>query len=96
MQYNFNCRSRNVFLRITDGKKYCYYGGYAWSCTLVLGVLAIFAHFTMDYDMKPSPNLTFDQQREQIGKTFLLVFLNNKYIILLKTSKANFLCFLLI
>lgn len=62
-------RSRNVFLRITDGKKYCYYGGYAWSCTLVLGILALFAHFTMDYT-EVKQNLTFDQQREQIGKYF--------------------------
>lgn len=55
-----------MFLRITDGKKYCYYGGYAWSCTLVLGILALFAHFTMDYP-EVKQNLTFDQQREQIG-----------------------------
>lgn len=68
-----NCRSRNVFLRITDGKKYCYYGGYAWSCTLVLGILALFAHFTMDYQ-EVKQNLTFDQQREQIGKYFCLFY----------------------
>ncbi|XP_060522858.1 probable G-protein coupled receptor Mth-like 5 [Cylas formicarius] len=66
-------RSRNVFLRITDGKKYCYYGSYAWSCTLILGCLAVFAHFTMDYqDMKPT--LNFDQQQEQIGSLGMIIF----------------------
>jgi G protein-coupled receptor Mth (Methuselah protein) len=56
-------KSRNVFLRITDGKKYCYYSAYSWSCTIVLGVLAVFAHFTMDYpEEEPGPD-----QKEQIG-----------------------------
>ncbi|XP_023025207.1 G-protein coupled receptor Mth-like 5 [Leptinotarsa decemlineata] len=68
-------RSRNVFLRITDGKKYCYYCSYAWSCTIVLGFLAVFAHFTMDYpDVQYTQNLTFDQQREQIGSLGLIIF----------------------
>ncbi|KAG5870807.1 hypothetical protein JTB14_005357 [Gonioctena quinquepunctata] len=68
-------RSRNVFLRITDGKKYCYYCSYAWSCTIILGVFAIAAHFTMDYpDVQYSHNLTFDQEREQIGSLGLIIF----------------------
>ncbi|CAG9821362.1 unnamed protein product [Phaedon cochleariae] len=68
-------RSRNVFLRITDGKKYCYYGGYAWSCTIILGVLAIFAHYTMDYpEINSKVMLTFDQQREQIGSLGMIIF----------------------
>lgn len=67
----FNCRSRNVFLRITDGKKYCYYGGYAWSCTAVLGALALFAHYLMDYPNSKKRGLTFDQEREQFGKVYL-------------------------
>ncbi|XP_022194727.2 probable G-protein coupled receptor Mth-like 5 [Nilaparvata lugens] len=41
-------RSRNVFLRITDGRKYCYYSFYVWSCTIGMAVFAIFAHFTLD------------------------------------------------
>lgn len=66
-------KSRNVFLRITDGKKYCYYGAYAWSCTIILGLLAIFAHFTMDYpDFKPVNN-QYDQQ-EQIGSLGMIIF----------------------
>lgn len=59
-------RSRNVFLRITDGKKYCYYSMYCWSCTIVLGLVAIFAHYTMDY---PTINYTSPEpEHESIGK----------------------------
>lgn len=73
-------RSRNVFLRITDGKKYCYYGVYAWLCTITLGSLAMFAHFTMDY---PDLSLSMiknniEKPREQIGLYYfelIIVFL---------------------
>lgn len=66
-------KSRNVFLRITDGKKYCYYSSYAWSFTIILGVLAVFAHFTMDYpEVKKS--ITFEQQREEIGSLGMIIF----------------------
>ncbi|VVC26933.1 Methuselah ectodomain, domain 2,GPCR, family 2-like [Cinara cedri] len=41
-------KSRNVFLRITDGRKYCYYSLYVWSCTIAMGGMAIFAHFILD------------------------------------------------
>lgn len=51
-------RSRNVFLRVTDGRKYCYYSCYAWGCTAMMSVIALFAHFMMDTteikDSKPS------------------------------------------
>lgn len=66
-------KSRNVFLRITDGKKYCYYCSYAWSCTLILGALAVFAHFSLDYpEVKYSIN--FEMQREQIGSLGMIIF----------------------
>ncbi|XP_077300264.1 G-protein coupled receptor Mth-like 5 isoform X2 [Arctopsyche grandis] len=41
-------KSRNVFLRVTDGRKYCYYMCYAWGCTILMCGLAIFAHFMLD------------------------------------------------
>jgi len=41
-------KSRNVFLRITDGRKYCYYSFYVWGCMLIMGGLAIFAHLILD------------------------------------------------
>nr|AEM43034.1 methuselah-like protein 5 [Tribolium castaneum] len=63
-------KSRNVFLRITDGKKYCYYSMYSWSCTLLLGVLAVFAHFTMDYP-EDKPQL---EQKEEIGSLGIILF----------------------
>nr|ANB32482.1 G-protein coupled receptor Mth-like 5-2 protein mRNA [Dastarcus helophoroides] len=65
-------RSRNVFLRITDGKKYCYYSAYAWSCTIVLGVLAVFAHFTMDYEDFSKTRRV--DEREEIGSLGMIIF----------------------
>lgn len=41
-------RSRNVFLRVTDGKKYCWYSLYAWGSTISLASLGIFAHLFLD------------------------------------------------
>nr|CAD7429778.1 unnamed protein product [Timema monikensis] len=41
-------RSRNVFLRVTDGRKYCYYSLYAWGSTLTMTLVALFAHFFLD------------------------------------------------
>ncbi|KAK9874048.1 hypothetical protein WA026_002405 [Henosepilachna vigintioctopunctata] len=66
-------KSRNVFLRITDRKKYCYYSMYSWSCTLILGVLAIFAHFTMDYP-KLNGSVELLGEREEIGSLGLIIF----------------------
>ncbi|KAG8251660.1 G-protein coupled receptor activity protein [Homalodisca vitripennis] len=43
-------KSRNVFLRITDGRKYCYYSMYVWSCTVGMTLFAVFAHLTLDSD----------------------------------------------
>ncbi|XP_014274413.1 probable G-protein coupled receptor Mth-like 5 [Halyomorpha halys] len=41
-------RSPNVFLRITDGKKYCYYSYWVWSSTIMMSIVATFSHFTLD------------------------------------------------
>ncbi|PNF18782.1 putative G-protein coupled receptor Mth-like 5 [Cryptotermes secundus] len=41
-------RSRNVFLRVTDGRKYCYYSCYAWGVTFTMASIALFAHFMLD------------------------------------------------
>lgn len=41
-------KSRNVFLRITDGRKYCYYSLYVWGFTLTMGGMALFAHLILD------------------------------------------------
>ncbi|KAK9497818.1 hypothetical protein O3M35_003737 [Rhynocoris fuscipes] len=41
-------RSRNVFLRITDGRKYCYYSYGIWTATAIISLTAIFAHFMLD------------------------------------------------
>lgn len=65
-------KSRNVYLRITDGKKYCYYSGYAWANTIIMGCLAVFAHYTMDYPaMKKRLS---DLEQEQIGSLAMIIF----------------------
>lgn len=41
-------RARNVFLRVTDGKKYCWYSCFAWGSTISMGALATVAHIFVD------------------------------------------------
>lgn len=55
-------RSRNVFLRVTDGRKYCYYSAYAWGLTALMAALAVFAHFFLDADSYKEQNVIGDQQ----------------------------------
>lgn len=65
----FLFRSRNVYLRITDGRKYCYYSVYAWLSTVILGVLAVVAHFMLDYPQVTKPK--YSDEQETIGSYFL-------------------------
>jgi G protein-coupled receptor Mth (Methuselah protein) len=65
-------RSRNVFLRVTDGKKYCLYSGYAWGMTAILSATAIFAHFFLDTGTVKNQYLFEDQ--ETIGWLGMAVF----------------------
>lgn len=62
-------RSRNVFLRVTDGRKYCWYSGYAWSCTIIMAALGIFAHEFLDTN--ESKKSVFVEDQESIGKLYL-------------------------
>uniref|UniRef100_A0AAG5CQT7 G-protein coupled receptors family 2 profile 2 domain-containing protein n=1 Tax=Anopheles atroparvus TaxID=41427 RepID=A0AAG5CQT7_ANOAO len=41
-------RTRNVFLRVSDGRKYCWYSCYAWGCTGTMAGIALFAHFFLN------------------------------------------------
>ncbi|GJQ66180.1 GPRMTH5 [Trypoxylus dichotomus] len=66
-------KSRNVFLRITDGRKYCYYSMYCWSCTIILGLIAIFAHYTMDYPTLKNYNSP-EPEQESIGSLGIIIF----------------------
>lgn len=63
-----------MFLRITDGRKYCYYSMYAWSCTIVMGVVAIFAHFTLDYPEDKVPKSLEEDEQESIGSLGIIIF----------------------
>lgn len=71
-------RSRNVFLRVTDGRKYCWYSGYAWTATGCMACFAVFAHFYLDSVHSKKKFVVADQ--ETIG-TLTVFFLrhNNKW-----------------
>ncbi|XP_029042173.1 probable G-protein coupled receptor Mth-like 5 [Osmia bicornis bicornis] len=59
-------RSRNVFLRVTDGRKYCYYSSYVWGSTVCIAGTAIFAHFALETN-KPMVGGTLYPPQETIG-----------------------------
>ncbi|XP_068154335.1 probable G-protein coupled receptor Mth-like 5 isoform X1 [Drosophila tropicalis] len=65
-------RSRNVFLRVTDGRKYCYYSAYAWSCAGIMAALAVFAHFFLDVDLYKQEHMVAEQQT--IGLLAMCIF----------------------
>ncbi|KZC11293.1 putative G-protein coupled receptor Mth-like 5 [Dufourea novaeangliae] len=59
-------RSRNVFLRVTDGRKYCYYSSYVWGSTVCIAGTAIFAHFALETS-RPVVGGTVYPPQETIG-----------------------------
>ncbi|XP_020813667.1 probable G-protein coupled receptor Mth-like 5 isoform X2 [Drosophila serrata] len=65
-------RSRNVFLRVTDGRKYCYYSAYAWGCTATMAGLAVFAHFFLDAESYKKERMVGEQ--ETIGMLGICIF----------------------
>ncbi|XP_017768553.1 PREDICTED: probable G-protein coupled receptor Mth-like 5 [Nicrophorus vespilloides] len=65
-------KSRNAYLRMTDYRQYRYYSLYAWLSTAVTGFLAIFAHYTLDYEVVKS-HFKNDEQ-EQIGSLAMIIF----------------------
>lgn len=65
-------KSRNVFLRVTDGRKYCLYSSYAWGMTALLTILAILAHFFLDTGTIKQQYIFEDQ--ETIGWLGMAVF----------------------
>ena len=62
-------RSSNVFLRSTDGRKYCYYSCYVWGCTTTLGVIALFAHFMFETNTKEESSTAIcSANQRNVGK----------------------------
>ncbi|KAL0122296.1 hypothetical protein PUN28_007202 [Cardiocondyla obscurior] len=59
-------RSRNVFLRVTDGKKYCYYSCWVWGITICIAGTAIFAHFALETNKSTVGGTTYPAQ-ETVG-----------------------------
>lgn len=60
-------RSRNVFLRVSDGRKYCYYSSCIWGATLTMTLVAVVAHFLFhtEQTLHVSPH-----GQDTIGKSF--------------------------
>lgn len=65
-------RSRNVFLRVTDGRKYCWYSGFAWGATACMAGMAVFAHFFLD--SKQSKLMFRVEDQETIGWLGIAIF----------------------
>ncbi|XP_062564547.1 probable G-protein coupled receptor Mth-like 5 [Armigeres subalbatus] len=65
-------RARNVFLRVTDGRKYCWYSGYAWGATATMASVAIFSHFFLDGPDARNSSIFEDQ--DNIGWLGIAVF----------------------
>lgn len=57
---------------MTDGRKYCWYSGYAWSVTGVMTGVAIFAHHYLDTSASKQHSIIEDQ--ETIGKLGIGIF----------------------
>ncbi|XP_063387040.1 probable G-protein coupled receptor Mth-like 5 [Cydia fagiglandana] len=71
-------KSRNVFLRVTDVRKYCYYSSVVWSSVVLMAVMAIGAHFLLDTGNKlnqfSSSVLVDDIEQETIGWLGIAIF----------------------
>ncbi|XP_014212492.1 probable G-protein coupled receptor Mth-like 5 [Copidosoma floridanum] len=59
-------RSKNVFLRSTDKKKYCCYATCVCGCTVAIAATAIFAHFTLEINKPIIGGVSFEAQ-ETLG-----------------------------
>ncbi|XP_038206468.1 probable G-protein coupled receptor Mth-like 5 [Zerene cesonia] len=76
-------KSRNVFLRVTDVRKYCYYSSVVWSSVTLMAAMAICAHFLLDTGTNPyrkmrtqfsSSILVDDVEQETIGWLGIAIF----------------------
>lgn len=61
-----------MFLRVTDGRQYCWYSGYAWGATASMTGLAVFAHFFLDSVQSKKLFVVADQ--ETIGWLGIAIF----------------------
>ncbi|XP_028036702.1 probable G-protein coupled receptor Mth-like 5 isoform X2 [Bombyx mandarina] len=75
-------KSRNVFLRVTDVRKYCYYSSVVWLCVAVMTAMAMCAHFLLDIGtntdrktMQSSSSIYVDDaEQETIGLLGIAIF----------------------
>ncbi|XP_045453073.1 probable G-protein coupled receptor Mth-like 5 [Melitaea cinxia] len=74
-------KSRNVFLRVTDIRKYCYYSSVVWSSVVLMAAMAICAHYLLDTGIDPYKKMRLsttiyieDVEQETIGWLGIAVF----------------------
>ncbi|KAL0869159.1 hypothetical protein ABMA27_007447 [Loxostege sticticalis] len=76
-------KSRNVFLRVTDVRKYCYYSSVVWFSVIIMAAMAICAHFLLDTGTNPnrkmrtqfsSSIIVDDVEQETIGWLGIAIF----------------------
>jgi len=86
-------KSRNVFLRITDGRKYCYYSLYVWGCTLTMGGMSLFAHLILDsrhnnvnrnYSSHPSTTTSIEGAIGKPNRIYIIGYLTINWVIFLQ------------
>lgn len=62
-------------MRVTDARKYCRYGLYAWSCTLVMGLIAVGAHFMLETPQaRRAAAASLLHRQEVLGSLAMAVF----------------------
>ncbi|KAJ8670442.1 hypothetical protein QAD02_001701 [Eretmocerus hayati] len=67
-------RSRNVFIRSSDGKKYCCYSTFVWGCTISIAATAMFAHFTLETSKPIVGGVSFEAQETLGGLALSVLF----------------------
>lgn len=74
-------RSRNVFLKFTDGTKYCWYSFYAWGSTASMAALGVFSHFFLDIT-PPKRMFLFEEELETVGVLALSIFFLTNVVVI--------------
>lgn len=82
----YTFRSRNVYLRVTDARKYLCYSLYVWGTTIAIASTALFAHFTLEKRRSAVGGPHFDTQ-ESVGWLGLsVIFVSIAFTIIINFS----------
>ncbi|XP_051158986.1 probable G-protein coupled receptor Mth-like 5 isoform X1 [Leptopilina boulardi] len=76
-------RSRNVYLRVTDARTYCYYSTFVWSATISIAFIVIFSHFTLETNKPIISGVNYSPQETigWLGLSFLFMCIGFSIII---------------